>query len=897
MKKGTRQLLSMIMCGVLLITVSQYSPVLAEEGLLIADEEEDILLGADTETTSLLIPDQEEDYEVSDELFSSFEDEDSVDDLFIEDSSSALDDDFISDETEEAVLLLIEGYASVEKGIVIFESIDAADEAMGEFAETAVVYAELFQQEDVPEDDWFQITYAVKDDETDEILTENSFVKRSDLSELSEEELDAYLAQLSEADASDVVDHEGYSLIPTVITYYDAAEAPALPVEEEEETEQLSETVEEAVEEEEATEAETEDAEATSTLTIDQQPSDISVKAGVTATFHVAASGDGLTYQWQTKLNETASWGNTGLGGNKTDTLSFKAPSTYDGRQYRCIVKDSNGNTVTSDAATLTIAVLTITTEPEDVMVTPGSKATFHVAASGTGLKYQWQTKLNESASWGNTGLNGSKTDTLSFNAPSAYNGRQYRCVITDDSGSQVVSRAANLTVSAIQITAQPEDAVVSAGSTASFHVEAAGSGLKYQWQTKLNETADWGNTGLSGSKTDTLSFTAYSAYNGRQYRCIITDASGKTVTSDAAVLTIAAIKITVQPEDQTVKAGTAVSFHVEATGSGLKYQWQTKLNETADWGNTGLSGNKTDTLTFTAYSSYTGRQYRCVVTDGNGNSVPSDAATLTIASIVITEQPQDQVVGAGKKAEFHVAATGSDLTYQWQTKLNETADWGNTGLSGSKTDTLSFTAYSSYAGRQYRCVIKDKNGNTLTSDAAILTISMLKITEQPEDQTVAPAEKVSITVKAEGEGLTYQWQTKLNETANWGNTGLNGNKTDTLSFNAPSAYNGRQYRCIVTDAYGNTVTSDPMTLTVKKSITVNNVVYELIDGRMCVIGYEGNLSSYAVEGVVDGYIVVEIAESAFENNTNLESIDLPDTIEVIGRRAFANCTKLSSMT
>ena len=45
-----------------------------------------------------------------------------------------------------------------------------------------------------------------------------------------------------------------------------------------------------------------------------------------------------------------------------------------------------------------------------------------------------------------------------------------------------------------------------------------------------------------------------------------------------------------------------------------------------------------------------------------------------------------------------------------------------------------------------------------------------------------------------------------------------------------------------------------------------------------------------------EGYTVTVIGECAFENKTFIECIDLPDTITVIKRRAFAGCTNLREM-
>ncbi|MBO4212009.1 MAG: hypothetical protein J5878_05075, partial [Oscillospiraceae bacterium] len=70
--------------------------------------------------------------------------------------------------------------------------------------------------------------------------------------------------------------------------------------------------------------------------------------------------------------------------------------------------------------------------------------ATFSVTATGTNLKYQWQYKKSGSSTW--TNWSGKTDATLSFKGTSTNNAYQYRCVVSNDSGS-VTSSAATLTV------------------------------------------------------------------------------------------------------------------------------------------------------------------------------------------------------------------------------------------------------------------------------------------------------------------------------------------------------------------------------------------------------------------------------------------------------------------
>ena len=82
----------------------------------------------------------------------------------------------------------------------------------------------------------------------------------------------------------------------------------------------------------------------------------------------------------------------------------------------------------------------------------------------------------------------------------------------------------------------------------------------------------------------------------------------------------------------------------------------------------------------------------------------------------------------------------------------------------------------------------------------------------------------------------------------------------------------------------------------VDTSIELDGILYEVYGDGVQVIGYTEAASSVVIPETVNDLTVVAIGESAFEGNTTLVSIDLPDTIEVIGKRAFANCTSLTTM-
>ena len=87
-------------------------------------------------------------------------------------------------------------------------------------------------------------------------------------------------------------------------------------------------------------------------------------------------------------------------------------------------------------------------------------------------------------------------------------------------------------------LTGQPEAKTVKAGTTVKFTVKASGAGLQYKWQYRT-PYGSWKNSGATGCKTATLTIEATAARNGYQYRCVVTDANGAKVISEAVTLTV----------------------------------------------------------------------------------------------------------------------------------------------------------------------------------------------------------------------------------------------------------------------------------------------------------------------------------------------------------------------
>jgi hypothetical protein len=347
-----------------------------------------------------------------------------------------------------------------------------------------------------------------------------------------------------------------------------------------------------------------------------------------------------------------------------------------------------------------------ITRSPAAQTVAAGRTASFTVQATGTApLAYQWQ-KNGQS-------ISGAAAATyVTPPTVAADNGARFSVVVSNSAGS-ASSGAAVLTVTTITapaIAGQPTAQSVVVGQTATFTVQASGTApLTYQWTKNGQKISGATSAGYITPPTT-------SSDNGAKYSVVVSNSAG-SATSSAALLTVTAAPtppvIIQSPAAQTVAAGQAATFTVQATGtSPLMYQWKKNGQN--------ISGATAATyVTPPTATSDNGTAFSVVVSNSVG-SATSGAALLTVTAPtppVITQPPAAQTVTAGQTATFTVRATGTaPLMYQW--KKN------GQNISGAVMATyITPPTTTSDNGATFVVVVTNAAGSA-TSSAAVLTVT-----------------------------------------------------------------------------------------------------------------------------------------------------------------------------
>ena len=177
---------------------------------------------------------------------------------------------------------------------------------------------------------------------------------------------------------------------------------------------------------------------------------------------------------------------------------------------------------------------------------------------------------------------------------------------------------------------------------------------------------------------------------------------------------------------------------------------------------------------------------------------------------VVISTQPENYYGTVGGTASFTVAASGDQVTYQWQCSTDDGETWSN--ISGGTSTTLNVPIQASVNGNLYRCIAKDYMGHAATSQAGKLTVTSSVATysefdpeftliNEPDDYYGRPGDTATFIVEAEGANLSYQWLCRAPGSRNF--EYLTGETSPTLRVEMTAESEGAEYRCFITDAHG----------------------------------------------------------------------------------------------
>ncbi|MGL3805452.1 hypothetical protein ACSYDW_05085 [Paeniglutamicibacter sp. R2-26] len=240
-------------------------------------------------------------------------------------------------------------------------------------------------------------------------------------------------------------------------------------------------------------------------------------------------------------------------------------------------------------------------------------------------------------------------------------------------------------------------------------------------------------------------------------------------------------------------------------------------------------------------------------------SSVPVPGAVSIAAAVSkakITTQPKSATVASGKTHTFSVKASGSKLKYQWYAKKPKSSKWVKASGDSAKTKSLKVKASTKLNGMQYRVVASNSRAKSTSKSAKLTVVTKPKIATQPKGHTVVAKSKVTLSSKASGGSISYQWQSKKGST--WSNISKATKSTHT--FTASSGASTTDFRVVASNKAGKAMsTTARLVVIAKPKVTIPGSVIANAGRSVTFKGTAtGGSLSYQwerwVEGTTSGY-------------------------------------------
>ncbi|PWU10020.1 MAG: hypothetical protein C5B50_26135 [Verrucomicrobia bacterium] len=328
-----------------------------------------------------------------------------------------------------------------------------------------------------------------------------------------------------------------------------------------------------------------------------------SVCAGGSATLTATTSASNPSYLWS-----------PGGDTNASITVSPSSNTTY-----TVTVTDGVTGCAKNGSGTVTVVPQPVLlTDTTNQTACAGTQITWRVAASGTGLSYQWQrdgTNLLD----GVGGFTGTTTASLTNSSVGAQDSvdvaHGYDCVISSSPCTNVTSTVVSLTVNPLP-SVSVNSSNICAGGSATLTATASASSPSYLWSPGGATTA---SITVSPSSTTTYTVT-------------VTDGVTGCANSASGTVTVHPTPSASAGPNESACSGSGVAIGGSPTASGgtapYTYGWTPT---------TGLSdptvANPTATITSTT-------TYSVLVTDANGCTASSSMVLTVIPSPIISPTP-----------------------------------------------------------------------------------------------------------------------------------------------------------------------------------------------------------------------------------------------------------------
>ncbi|WMN11702.1 T9SS type A sorting domain-containing protein [Marivirga salinae] len=355
----------------------------------------------------------------------------------------------------------------------------------------------------------------------------------------------------------------------------------------------------------------------------------------------------------------------------------------------------------------------------------------------------------------------------------------------------------------------------------------------------------------------------------------------GKTANTIAKLGLCETITINTEPEVTNACVGESRDISVDASGTGLTYQWQvntnsgsglyTDLSDDATYANTNSNTLIINNIT----TSLNGNRYRVIISDGNCSKTSQNVVLPVTENPSFTTQPTNVTACQYDDGiQFSAAISGNSGNLRWQVDSLTGSGFVDLPENGNNenvfTSTLTLNNINSLEsdGYQFRLVAAGCETEVISNTAT------LNVNPAPEfsisgnggtsEVVLCDGGNVSYVANSENQDLTYQWQIYNRNTSSYENLSDGGlySGTETSTLSVDGANNTMEqinsvgvvdYKCIATNINTNCMgESNARLIIIEKELTRNRITTQPTRQSDCDFTGDGRSLSFQIETDLD---------------------------------------------
>jgi hypothetical protein len=398
------------------------------------------------------------------------------------------------------------------------------------------------------------------------------------------------------------------------------------------------------------------------------------VCVGMAVTWSVAATGGGLSYQWQRDgTNLVEGVGNfTGTSSSTLTNSGVELEDALDATNgYVCLVSGSCAPAASSSQVGLRVDPVSVggIAKTGSSEVCSGSGTTISLSGQ-TGVIVKWQDSTDGGLTWSDLAwTNNPLTVLIMVIASDEPVTAEFRAVVQSGVCGLATSSAAAVTIgTAPAITTDITNQAVCAGVEVTWSVGASGTGLSYQWQRDgTNLVEGVGNfTGTTSAALTNSAAGLADAVDG--YMCVVSGNCGSAASSSVS-LRVDPVSVggVASPLASHLCSGTGTTVSLSGQTGGI-VKWQTSVDGGATWMDTGSTNNPLATGPLTAATAF-----RAVVQSGVCGPVYSSEAAVGVDTLS-AEATFTAIPCQGGSSTVTITATNGTAPYTGTGSFTATA-------------------------------------------------------------------------------------------------------------------------------------------------------------------------------------------------------------------------------